>query len=181
MGKTLEYLLLLIVLIVGAFYLYTKSVHTDQFGNGGLEPGYKDSTYVIEGQPVTLVNGIFQSQAAPGSASQITTKYFGNNAFGKLNGDEVLDTAFLLTQDAGGSGIFYYIVAAIQTDAGYEGTNGLFLGDRIAPQTVEIRNGEIVVNYADRAKGDSFDVKPSVGVSRYFKLDGTNLVETTKQ
>jgi hypothetical protein len=139
----------------------------------------KDATYVIEGKSVTLADGRAESEIAPGSASKLVTQYFGNEATGDLNGDGVPDVAFVLTQSGGGSGTFYYAVAAIGAGGGYRGTNAIFLGDRIAPQTTEIRNGEVIVNYADRKPGEPFSTRPSVGVSKYLKLSGETLVEAS--
>jgi len=59
----------------------------------------------------------------------------------------------------------------------YKGTNAILLGDRIAPQTTEIKNGQVIVNYADRAAGEPMTARPSVGVSKYLKVEGTTLVE----
>ncbi len=132
---------------------------------------YKNATYMIAGQSVTLVNGYAESPAASGSVSQMATKYFGNEAIGDLNGDGVPDVGFLLTQSTGGSGTFYYAVAAIKTVDGYRGTDAVLLGDRIAPQTSEIRDGKLLINYADRAPGESFAVRPSNGKSLWLKLD----------
>jgi len=131
---------------------------------------YKDGTYQIDGKFITLLDGLSEMEAAPGSASKIITRYFGNEAFGDLNADGVDDVAFLLTQDGGGSGTFYYVVAALGSDSGYQGTNAVFLGDRIAPQNTSIENGMIIVNYADRKPDESFDVQPSVGVSKHLKI-----------
>ncbi len=137
---------------------------------------YKDTTYVIAGKPVTLVNGHAEESAAPGSASKIVTDYFGNGVNLDLDGDGREDIAFLLTQQAGGSGTFYYVVAALNTLSGYKGSHAVLLGDRIAPQTTELsRNPShknvIVVNYADRAPGESFAVRPSMGKSMWLKFD----------
>ncbi len=137
---------------------------------------YKNATYVIDGQPVALVGGRAETPAAPGSASKVVTQYFGNEATGDLNGDGIPDVAFLLTQDAGGSGTFYYVVAALKDASGYQGTNAVLLGDRIAPQTTEIRDGQLVVNYADRVAGEPMTARPSVGVSKYLRVQGTSLV-----
>lgn len=137
-----------------------------------VAPDYKNATYIIEGEKVTLVNGVSEVPATPGSASKITTRYFGNFVKADLNGDSIPDLAFLLTQTAGGTGTFYYIVAALQTDGGgYTGTNGILIGDRIAPQTTEYRDGLIVVNYADRKPGEPFTAVPSVGKSAYFVVE----------
>lgn len=35
-------------------------------------PDYKNATYMIEGQFVTLVNGFFEAESAPDSATKIT-------------------------------------------------------------------------------------------------------------
>lgn len=136
---------------------------------------YKNATYRIAGQSVTLVNGYAAAPTAPGSASKVVTQYFGNEATGDLNGDGVADVGFLLTQNTGGSGTFFYAVAAIKTTDGYRGTDAVLLGDRIAPQTTEIRDGKLLVNYADRAPGESFTVQPSFGKSLWLKLDPTTL------
>ena len=85
------------------------------FSGSDVSADYKNATYTIEGQPVTLVDGYAEVPAAPGSASKTVTQYFGNEAVGDLNGDGVPDVAFLLTQNGGGSGTFYYVVAALKT------------------------------------------------------------------
>lgn len=142
--------------------------------------------FIINGQPVTLTNGRAEMPAAldstgspqAGSASKVITQYFGNVATGDLNGDGAPDLAFLLTQTTGGSGTFYYVVATlVNADGSYQGTNAVLLGDRIAPQTTEIRSGEIIVNYAERRAGEPMTAKPSVGVSKYLKLADGQLVE----
>lgn len=138
---------------------------------------YKSISYEIEGQTVKLKDGISEIEIVPSSASKTITQYFGNEVRADFNGDGTEDVAFLLTQDRGGSGTFYYVVVALNLKDGYAGTNAIFLGDRIAPQTTEFRNGEIIVNYADRKPGESMAVAPSVGVSKYFKISDGKLIE----
>lgn len=136
----------------------------------------KDATYNIGGQSVTLINGVSTISAAPGSASVITTQYFGNEVIHDFDGDGRADTAFILTQNTGGSGTFYYAVVALNTTRGYVGSTGFLLGDRIAPQTTEMSQNSatpdvLVVNYADRKSGESFATAPSIGKSVWLKLD----------
>lgn len=136
----------------------------------------KNTTYTIEGTAVTLKDGDAFSLAVPGSASEITTGYFGNEVFADINADGKEDVVFLLTQETGGSGLFFYVAAAVSEGTGYKGSQAFFLGDRIAPQTTEFRDGVVVVNFADRAEGEPFSVPPSVGKSTRLTFDTKTMV-----
>ena len=85
-----------------------------------------------------------------------------------------MDVGFVFTRESGGSGTFYYAVAALwMLDGNYVGTNAVYLGDRIAPQSTEIRQSILKVNYADRGKDEPFSTPPSQGVTAYlFYQDG---------
>ena len=137
---------------------------------------YRNAEYVIEGQRIKLADGLAAADTSPGSASRIVTRYFGNELKTDLNDDGREDVVFLLTQERGGSGTFFYAVAALNTEAGYLGSDGYLLGDRIAPQTpVVSRNPQhknvIVVNYRDRKPDEPMTAQPSVGKSAHLKLD----------
>jgi heat shock protein HslJ len=136
----------------------------------------KNATYSIGGAMVKLVNGVSVVDAVPGSATKITTRYFGNEVAPDFNGDGRPDIAFIMTQDTGGSGVFYYAVAALNTSSGFVGSQGFLLGDRIAPQATSMGSGTIVIfNYGDRKPGDSFAVPPSMGKSTWLKLDTSTM------
>ena len=140
-----------------------------------------DGTYTIDGQKVTLINGFSEVPITPGSTSKIVTKYFGNDLIHDLNEDGKEDKVFIVTQNTGGSGTFYYVVALLDTVQGPVGSSAVLLGDRIAPQTITIdekgttngtdRKNVIVVNYADRKIGENFSIAPSIGKSIWLKLD----------
>ena len=188
-NKILMWSVAVIVVIAGVVvFVFYNNRNNNAFPNNTLIPSSntpvvqvsmspKNATYIIDGKPITLVNGISSVAAAPGSASSIVTQYFGNEAMGDLNGDGIPDSAFILTQNSGGSGTFYYVVAALNGSGGYTGTNGILLGDRIAPQTTQINNGRVIVNYADRKAGEAMAATPSIGVSKYFKVNGNQLIE----
>lgn len=175
MGRTIGFVILAAVIIgVGGFYALNKHIYEEK--QAPASSGYKEAEYVIEGARVKLVNGIAETEAAPGSATKIVTRYFGNEVLQDLNGDSREDVVFLLTQQPGGSGTFYYVVAALNTERGYIGSEALLLGDRISPQSAEKGPGKsIVVNYADRAPGESFAQAPSMGKSIRLILDTASM------
>ena len=145
----------LIAVLVGAFFALNAYIYDEKQGYAAKD--YKEAEYVIEGERVLLGE---------------TVQYFGNEVTLDLNKDGREDVVFLVTSQPGGSATFVYAVAALNTERGYVGSQGLLLGDRIAPQTTEIRpNNIVLVNYADRAPGDPFTAEPSVGKSIWLKLD----------
>lgn len=179
MGRAIVFTVLIVVLaLVAVFHALNSYIYEEKQATAADD--YRDAEYIINGERVLLVDGVSIVEAAPGSSSQIVTRYFGNEVVADLDGDGREDVAFILTQDTGGSGTFYYIVAALNTDRGFVGSEAVLLGDRIAPQTTELsRNpnhtGVIVVNYADRAPGEPMTAQPSVGKSLYLKLDAQSM------
>ncbi len=169
------------VVLAVLFYALNTYIYTEKQARSPLPPAptvsdYKDADYQIDGTVVHLSHGVSETEAAPGSASKITTRYFGNEYKTDLNHDGREDVVFLLTQETGGSGTFYYVVAALNTEQGYVGSDGYLLGDRIAPQSTGPSQSPrhkdvVVVNYAERAAGEPVTTPPSVGRSAYLKLD----------
>jgi hypothetical protein len=169
------FLLVLIIIGIAALSTYKTWVpklvdailrYESTVGTGiGNDPLF-DTTYTIDGQPVTLKKSTDEDKV---------TRYFGNKAVGDLNGDGLPDIGFILTHTGGGSGTFYYAAAALKVAGGYQGTNAVFLGDRIAPQNSQIEDQQLIINYADRAPGQPMTAVPSVGVSKYLKVSGTTL------
>jgi heat shock protein HslJ len=107
----------------------------------------------------------FNKGIKPLRDSNITTNYFGNEVSGDLNGDGKLDRAFIITEETGGSGTFFYLTALLKSDSKEISAGKIFLGDRIAPQSTNFEDGIITVNFADRKLTDSFVVAPSIGKS----------------
>ncbi len=156
-----------ITIIVGTIFfisLVPKARNEERADEKVTEADYKNIEYLIEGKKVKLGN-------------DPATRYFGNELKTDLDADgENDDAVFLLTQSPGGSGTFFYAVGAVKTTDGYVGSDGYFLGDRIAPQTTELSQNPrhknvIVVNYADRAPGEPMTAEPSVGKSAYLKIN----------
>jgi hypothetical protein len=154
-------------------------------GTGGNNPVFDplNASYNIEGVSFDLKNGKAEQEIVPGLASKAEVAAWGQPALGDLNSDGQGDAALLLTYSAGGSGTFYYVAAYARDAQSGEvfGTNGILLGDRIAPQNIFISNGIITVNYADRKPDEPFSAQPSLGVTRTFAIEGNALKETTLQ
>jgi len=166
--------LIVVIGCVGIFTLgfFINDLSINNNSKSGKITDYKDAEYKISGEKIKLEDGVAETITAPGSASKTVTKYFGNKVNLDLNDDGWDDVVFLLSQETGGSGIFYYVVGALYTEKGYIGSEGFFLGDRIAPQTTEKSDDKVVVvNYADRAPGESFSVQPSFGISKWLLLN----------
>ncbi len=177
MNKIILGVVVAVVLVVGGVYLFGSSAR-DGESAGAIDP--RNAEYLVEGQSVRLENGVAETAAAPGSASKTITRYFGNELKTDLDGDGREDVAFILTQEGGGSGTFFYAVAALNTEEGYVGSDAYFLGDRIAPQSTNTsanpRHERVIVfNYADRAEGEVMTTQPSVGKSVYLKLDPVSM------
>jgi len=160
--------------LVAGLFVFNTYIYNEKQATAAAD--YKDAEYLIEGVRVKLENGYAEREAAPDSASKIITRYFGNMLQTDLNGDGREDVAFILTEERGGSGTFFYAVAALNTERGYDGSDGYLLGDRIAPQTTNVSQNPrhkyvVVFNYADRAQGEPITARPSEGKSAYLKLD----------
>lgn len=158
----------------------TKSETETQPTEQAQPVDYLNLTYKVNDIDVTLVDGRSKVEAAPGSSTKILTQYFGNEAAGDLNGDGKQDVIFLLTQSEGGSGTFFYVVAALSTENGYVGSNAIVLGDRIAPQSTSIEGQLVNVTYVDRKPGEPFSAEPTVGMSKVLLVKDNQLVEVTQ-
>ena len=138
-----------------------------------------NGTYKLGNDTFTLLNGKAEKEAAPGSATKVKITVFGQPVLGDFNGDGWKEAALLLTSQPGGSGTFFYVavIGKNKSSQKFVATNAILLGDRIAPQNVELHGSNIVVNYADRKPGEPMSTQPSVGVTKTFRISGDTLVE----
>ena len=121
----------------------------------------RNASFSLDGRTVALTNGLSQAPAAPGSASSVTTRYLGKAAHGDLTGDGQEDLAYFVTREGGGSGRFYYVVAAIRGANGYKTTNAFLVGDRIDPQSLRIASNELQVTFLGRERDEPMTTPPS--------------------
>ena len=129
-------------------------------------------TFSIEKEKVVLHNG--QSRVSiPGSAAVILTQIIHKPVYVDLDGDNVREAVSILMQQTGGTGSFYYLAVA---DDGDKIIESYFLGDRINIVSVNVVNNIIIVEYVERAVSQPMASKPTVKVSKQFKLDGEKIV-----
>lgn len=153
------------------FIVFSASSRAQDVNRGGI----LNTTYMVEKLHIHLFDGQAEIQAAPGSATKITTRVVGDPVFGDLNKDGKEDAALILVQDPGGSGTFYYVAAAVFENGQWKGTNAIFLGDRISLQMIKICEGLITVSYMDRGPDQSMAAPPSETITVYLALKNGHL------
>lgn len=173
-GAVASWLALLAVSGCGTLVGATKSEGHVAAVVAAIDPAH--ATYVVENRPIALSGGKALIPAAPGSAERVETSLFGMPAWGDLDSDGDDDAAVILVHRTGGSGSFYYVAAALREGEGFKGTNAVLLGDRIAPQTLQIRNGVLIANFAERGPGEAMTAAPRSARSRYLTLQAGQLL-----
>ena len=141
MKKYLIFIVVFIVIAVVGITYFKSGKNNVEVGEEifiGIDP--LNSAYVFDGKKIILTNGKSEREIAPDSASKLITTVFGEPIYGDLDNDNDEDAGLILAQSGGGSGTFYYAAVAEKTSDGFLGTEAILLGDRIAPQTIEIKN-----------------------------------------
>ena len=141
----------------------------------GFNPDASSATFTFDdGSKVTLSKGKGQSND---QGDNVQTTLLTVKGYGDLNGDGKNDAVLFLSQDGGGSGLFIYAAAFVSGPVGYKGTNAVFLGDRISPQSVSISHSVATVNYLDRKPDEPFSADPTVPTSKQFSYQNGQFVE----
>jgi hypothetical protein len=154
---------LLVIIIILAAFLTTQKYWVSplvafilQHTNGAVyQNNPLDTSYIINGKEIILVHG-----------KSMKIRIFGEPVYGDLNGDDVDDAAVFIEEDMASGRTFFYIAEAINFVGYYRGTSALFLGDRIAPQNINIIKGQAVANFAVE----------NVGKSVYVNLDAKQML-----
>ncbi|MCR4278283.1 MAG: hypothetical protein NUV81_00010 [bacterium] len=175
------------ILIIGCFLAYFLYVNIQGSPNQEIPSRNQpmettavdplNATYTIENVSVSLVNGKAESTI---DGSKVTTSIVGQPVVGDINADDKDDSAVFITQNSGGTGVFYYVALAINTANGTKGTNAVFLGDRILTKNIQIKSNQLVVNFTDRKSSDPMVAPPTVNTSILLTFDGTTLKKSTE-
>ncbi len=114
------------------------------WANGELREALRNMTYPSDwtrGGRASLVDGIYEEPAAPGSASKIVVRLTDSVAVGKI-GDQPV-AALVIVTDPGGSGVFFDLYLAQQRENRWLVLDRAYLGDRIRVHAIEIAQGLI--------------------------------------
>ena len=135
---------------------------------------HRNASFWLDERLVTLVDGMAEQPAAPGSAAVERTRIVERPApvSATIRGQQV--TALALADEPGGSGTFYYIAVARN---GGSSPHAVFLGDRVLLKSISIEGADVVVRYLDRKTGDAMTTPPSVAVERRFIVRRDRVVE----
>ncbi len=118
--------------------------------------GAFEQIYVPSKIPLPEINNEYQLAKISRPLKNENQQYFGIEAKGDLNQDSKDDIAFLIHRDDADRGTLYYLTTALQTDNGKSGTNLIFLGDKIKPNAISIKDSLIVVNYTKNSTTSDF-------------------------
>jgi hypothetical protein len=172
---TLPNILLLAVALVVAACAPTGTAASG-ITSSVVPPDPSNATFKIERDTVVLVNGRAEREAAPGSATKVTTTLADPRASGDVDGDGRPDTVVVLIYQPGGSGTFFYVAALLNVTGGVTTTPAVLLGDRIKVTGVKLDGRTIVVDAVDRTAGQPLSESPSVASTKRFVVDRGALV-----
>lgn len=124
---------------------------------------------------VALHDGVFEMEAAPGSASRIVVRLVDLAAFGDLDGDRQTDAAVVLVTSAGGTGTFVDLAVVRNEDGSAVPIARALLGDRVLVREVRIEDREIHVRMRTRGATDPL-ARLTQETSRRYGREGGQLV-----
>lgn len=172
------------LIIIGYFIVRNSSSPKDtpeiplaSENSNGQHPDPANATFNFEDGPVTLSAGKNERTVAPGSAMIEETIILDKFAYGDINSDGKEDTVLFLARYGGGSGTFIYLAAFVSGPIIHRGSNAVFIGDRISPQSIAINKNLITVNYLGRTFDEPFTAEPTIPVTGQFIYKNGELQE----
>lgn len=139
----------------------------------------RSATYPVEmaqSGSVTLVDGEYREQAAPGSAAEMVVRLFDAAVGdpGAAGAPAAPAAAAVLTVDGGGSGLFYYLYPVVEENGALRILPPVLLGDRIRLLGLEIAGKTISARALTAEDGDPLCC-PSHLTTLTYTLEGQTL------
>jgi len=178
--KKLLIVILIIIAGIGIWYFTSGKSNSNTINTVSTttsHPNASNATFLFDDGPITLKKGTNEQEVAPGSALTQETTLTNTIEYGDINGDKKDDAVVVLMQTSGGSGVFIYLAGYVSGPVNYKGTNAVFIGDRIEPKSISIKNNIITLNYLDRQPNEPFSSKPTVSINQQFVYKNGELVK----
>ncbi|MBE9561164.1 MAG: hypothetical protein IMF15_10275 [Proteobacteria bacterium] len=160
---------------VAGRYLREDACPENRNRQGVISPGIDpfNHTYSIEKEKVILRNG-HARETIPGTTAVIITEVIHRPVFADRDDGKSKESVSVLMQHTGGTGSFYYLAAAAVE--GGSVIESYFLGDRIKITSLKIIEKLIIVEYLERSINQPMASRPTVKVSKKFRLDEEKIV-----
>jgi len=175
--KKLLILVIILALAGTLIYLFQDKFVSSEPDTSENETGPDPSsaTFIFDESSVTLSDGKNDEEDENGFLAE--TRLLEDRASGDLNGDGREDTAVVLARSGGASGVFIYIAGFVSGPVSYKGTNAIFVGDRIAPESISIKGGVVSLTYLDRGEDEPFSAEPTIERTKQFVYRNGEFVE----
>jgi len=134
--------------------------------------------YKINNTKYVLNNGISIISAAPGSSSKIITEQTPYKIFFDINKDGKKDLISIITQETGGSGVFYYLAITLTSSVRSNALNAKYIGDRLKIKTLKYYKNQISLEYFERSVNTPFTAKPDLYKSIKYIVINNELIES---
>ncbi|MEK7177069.1 MAG: hypothetical protein AAB719_02155 [Patescibacteria group bacterium] len=174
MRKRKFYLAILVIVVLVAVYFLVRGNSVNKTGvpvlneDGEVRRDPSNATFTFDGEAVTLRDGQSEEAVVPGSAVMEETLLLDKFAYGDINSDGKEDTLLLLARYGAGSGTFIYLAAVVSGPVTYRGTEAVFIGDRVTPQSISVNGSTATVKYLDRKSDEALAAEPTVLTSKQF-------------
>jgi len=136
----------------------------------------------IYDHPVTLKDGLFEGEpfVSGGAARPRVELAAEPRVTGDLNGDGVEDTAVLLTETAGGTGVNTYLAVVSRRDGRAENVATQRIGDRVQIRSLTVHAGALMLELITTGPGEPACC-PTLKVRKTYQLQGSSLVEAASE
>lgn len=156
----------------------TASESTQSISKETLQNLVYSSEWTKSGE-APLINGQFQEEIVPGSASKLNVSLTEYITRGQL-GDHQDAAAVILTTDPGGSGTFYDLAVVANDTGKVKSIAVIFLGDRVKINSISLNNGVIKVDMLIHGPEDAMCC-PSQRVIQIYELSGDAIELTSSE
>jgi len=139
--------------VVGRMFgIVAVSMGAGMAGAGAAEPTVNDLANLqysgVYDRPISLHDGVYEGAPfTPGGTSRPRVTLVRElTASGDLDGDGKNETAVLLAESSGGSGVFTHVAVVAQRDGGFINVGTRRLGDRVQIHRLAIEEKAVVVD-----------------------------------